>query len=308
MSGGRRRLPLTFAACLLTVGAAACGTTVDVDTVGVPATSGGLSAPPSAPLTAGVQPPGSGAVGGSSSGSTGALTAGGATTGAGSGATGAQGTNSAAGPSETTGPIRVGFVYANNDAASAAGVDNNMTVTAGKAMRALVASYDAGGGFAGRKIQAFYAHLNSSSNDYETDYAATCAALTQDDHVSVVVNSVGLYSESFQSCLAKAHVPVVSDLGPDLQNARQFPLMVTPDDLLADTRVVQVVQKLKASGWLTPRNKIGVVIEDCPVDNRIFANTLKPAIARAGLQARCLSSSCSRRDSRTGIRVMRCRR
>jgi len=202
----------------------------------------------------------------------------------------AAGVTAAPAPRAVTGPIRVGFMYANNDAATTAGVDNNMTVTAGKAMKALVTSYNAVGGLGGRRIQPFYEHLNSSSNDYETDYAAACAAFTQDDHVSVVINSVGLYSESFQSCLAKANTPVVSDLGPDLPDARQFPLMVTPDDLLADTRVVQVVQRMKASGWLTAQNKIGVVIEDCPIDNRIFTNALKPAIARAGLHLAATAS------------------
>ena len=64
------------------------------------------------------------------------------------GATGSQAVGSSAGP------IRVGFIYANNDAASAAGVNNNMTVTAEKAMKALVASYNENAGFAGRKSQA----------------------------------------------------------------------------------------------------------------------------------------------------------
>lgn len=282
MRAERRRVAATAVASLLSVVAAACGSTVQTNgshTLGT-SDAAGLSAPSTASSTAsGVgQQPGTGISGPGGSPpttSSGNLTAS-------AGATSATGGGPAA-PAPTSGPIRVGFIYANNDAATAAGVDNNMTVTAGKTMKALVTSYNARGGFAGRKIQAFYQHLNSSSNDYETDYAAACAAFTQDDHVSVVVSAVGLYSESFQGCLAKARIPVVSDLGPDVQDAKQFPLMVTPDDLLADTRVVQVVERLKASGWLTPQNKIGVVIEDCPIDNRIFTNSLKPAIARAGL-------------------------
>ena len=274
--------------------ATACGPTVDLNARNATEGSGaaaGLAAPSAAPgagsglgqqsavgSSAGNASPGVGGVPGN--------------TGPGGGGSGGSGANGATGSATgaTTGPIKIGFIYANNDAASAAGINNNMSVTADKVMKALVGSYNTGGGFAGRRLQAYYQHLNSSSDDYESDYASACAAFTQDDRVSVVVDSVGLYSENFQGCLAKARTPVVSDLGPDVQDARAFPLMVTPDDLVADTRVVQVVRRLKASGWLTPQNKIGVVIEDCPVDNRIFTNSLKPALAQAGLRLAATAS------------------
>jgi hypothetical protein len=286
MSVDRCRLAPVAGVCVLVATLASCGTTVDGKdvTTGSLAGASGLSAPSAVGTTAdgtGEQTGNAAGAGGSGAG----LQAGSTGIGGTSNGTGITGptdsTAAASGPNHA--PIRLGLMYANNDAASTAGINNNMDVTADKVMKALVGSYNSQGGLAGRKIQPYYTHLNSSSQDYESDLAASCAALTQDDRVSVVINSVGLYSENLQSCLAKAHLPVVSDLGPDQQDAKQFPLMVTPDDLLADTRVVQVVQRLKASGWLTPKNKIGVVVEDCPVDNRIFTNTLKPALARAGL-------------------------
>jgi hypothetical protein len=180
-------------------------------------------------------------------------------------------------------PIRIGFMYTNNDAAASAGVNNNQSVTADRVMKALVASYNSAGGIAGRKVVAYYQVIHSSSNNFEGDLAASCAAFTQDDHVAVVIETVGLYSENFERCLAKAQVPVFSDLAPDRQDAQEFPLLVTPDDLLADTRVAEVVQQLTASRFLTPAHKIGVVVENCPVDNRVFANSLQPALARARL-------------------------
>jgi hypothetical protein len=273
-----RRLAVVPAMVLL----ASCGTTVAGSTTQTAGESqAGLSAPGGSSSTGG------GTQSLSVPGAT-ATSSGGAINGAGSSSgatTGGSNTNvgSSAGSAATTGPVRIGFMTTNNDAAASAGVNNGVSFNTQSVMKALVASYNAGGGLAGRKIQAYYQVINSSSNDFEGDLAAACASLTQDDHVAVVINDVGLYSESYQACLADAHVPVVSDLGPDGEDAQKFPLMITPDDLRADTRVVQVVQRLKASGWLTPSNRIGVVVEGCPIDQRIFTNTLKPAIANAGL-------------------------
>jgi hypothetical protein len=97
-------------------------------------------------------------------------------------------------------------------------------------------------------------------------------------------SAVGLYSESFYACLAKAGVPVISgDVGPDRYDARAFPLLVTPDSMLGDTRVLQVAERLFASGWLTTQDKMGVVIEDCPINHRIYDNSLAPELKRIGI-------------------------
>lgn len=184
----------------------------------------------------------------------------------------------------STGPIKVGFMYSVNDAAEAAGVDNNTSINGGDVMRALVASYNHEGGFAGRRIDPVYAFIRSSSNDFEGDLAAACAKLTQDNHVAAVISAVGLYSESFYACLAKSGTPVIAgDSGPDLYDARAFPLLFTPDSMLGDTRVIQVVDRLHASGWLTTRDKMGVVIENCPINQRIYANSLAPELRRLGI-------------------------
>lgn len=276
---GLRRLAVVPAMVLL----ASCGTTVAGSTTQTAGESqAGLSAPGGSSSTGGGDTQSLSVPGGATSASAGGVNGGGSSSGATSGGSDTN-VGSSVGSAATTGPIRVGFMTTNNDAAAPAGVNNGVSITPQSVMKALVASYNASGGLAGRKIQAYYQVINSSSNDFEGDLAAACASFTQDDHVAVVINDVGLYSESYQACLADAHVPVVSDLGPDAEDAQKFPLMITPDDLRADTRVVQVVQRLKASGWLTPSNRIGVIVEGCPIDQRIFTNTLKSAIANAGL-------------------------
>lgn len=194
------------------------------------------------------------------------------------------GTLGAVAPPTTTGPIKLGFIYSINDAAASAGINNNTSINPGNVMHALVTSYNRQGGFAGRHIDPVYASIRSSSNDFEGDLAAACATFTQDNHVAAVFSTIGLYSESFYSCLAKAGVPVISgDTGPDRYDARAFPLLVTPDSMLGDTRVIQVVDRLSASGWLTSRDRMGVVIENCPINQRIYANSLAPELRRLGI-------------------------
>jgi hypothetical protein len=100
-----------------------------------------------------------------------------------------------------------------------------------------------------------------------------------------VLNNLGYYSETLLACLSKASVPIISGdwLAPDKQDADRHPTFVTPVTPLGETRMTAVVNHLKASGYLQARNKVGVVIEDCPVDQRIYKNGLQPALHRAGL-------------------------
>jgi ABC-type branched-subunit amino acid transport system substrate-binding protein len=189
-------------------------------------------------------------------------------------------------PNSNRSPIKVGILYTVNDAAESAGIDNGDTIAPSEIVRAFVKSYNATGGIGGRRIEPVYRNLNSASNDYEGGMQAACAAFTQDNHVEVVLNGVGYYSDTLMTCLAKASVPVLSGdwVGPDRQDAKRFPLMITPATLLGEDRVAAVVKHLKASSYLRAADRIGVVVEDCPIDQRVFANGLKPAIAAAGLK------------------------
>jgi hypothetical protein len=230
---------------------AACGTTVSGSRLNT-ANGGGsdFSVPSTAPGATGGVPgqsttgvPGAQSISGGSTGGTGGVVPGG---------TGTTGSTSG-----STAPIKVGFMYSLNDAAPSAGVDNNITVDPGTVTHALVNSFNASGGFAGRHIEPVYASLKSSSNNFEGDLAAACATFTQDKHVVAVMSTLGIYSESFMACLAKAGIPVISSDASDVRNASQFPLLVTPNGLLGDTREIEVVNRLKATGFLTTRDNVG---------------------------------------------------
>lgn len=272
---------LGLALALALAPATACGTTVDTTGVRAADSGSGLSVPTVAPSAGGTgQRVGVGDSSTPSVPGSAVFSDGPSAAGMGAAPSVAPGT----GPVGATGPIKVGFMYSVNDAAEAAGVDNNTSINAGSVMRALVASYNRQGGLAGRRIDPVYAFIRSSSNDFEGDLAAACAKLTQDNHVAAVISAVGLYSESFYACLAKSGTPVIAgDTGPDLYDARAFPLLFTPDSMLGDTRVIEVVDRLHASGWLTTRDKMGVVIENCPINKRIYSGSLAPELRRLGI-------------------------
>src|SRR5688572_15824856 len=59
-------------------------------------------------------------------------------------------------------PIEVGVLYAVNDAAESAGIDNGDTIAPSDVVRAYVESFNASCGLGGRRIEPVYANLNSA--------------------------------------------------------------------------------------------------------------------------------------------------
>jgi hypothetical protein len=184
-----------------------------------------------------------------------------------------------------TGPIQLGILYSVNDGAQSAGIDNGNSFSLSRAVRAFVAGYNEVGGIAGRRINAVYAELHSASNNYEAQVEAACATFTQDNDVAAVISNLGYYSPILLSCLQKAAIPLLSGdwAGPDETDAAAHPLFVSPSGLLGEARVRAVIGHQASAGYLTARNRIGVVIEDCPVNQRVHQRAVVPALRQAGL-------------------------
>lgn len=176
-------------------------------------------------------------------------------------------------------------MYAVNDGAESAGINNGNSFSLSQVVHAYVDAYNGNGGVAGRKIAAVYAELHSASNSYEAQMQAACSTFTEDHHVAAIISNLGYYSPTLLSCARAAHLPIVTGdwSAPDVDDARRNPLLLTPTTLVGDERVAAVVAHLHAAGYLEPQNHIGVVIEDCPVNQRVYANGLVPALKQAGL-------------------------
>jgi hypothetical protein len=295
-----------LAAALLAVALTGCGTTVTTaPTAAAPGVSGpannGLGAPAGTTgglaATTGAQP-------GSVAGTTGATasgTSGGSTTGTVVGTGGTTGTSTGAttGTSANRSPIKIGIIYVNNDSgASSAGINNGNTFTPRRAFEGIVAAYNARGGVAGRHINPVYVELKSSSTTLKADIEAGCAKFTQDEHVAAVWGGTGIYSEEFSDCLAKARLPQISGdyaLG-DNAGLKRAPYLIPSGTLTVDDRVRLMLERLTTAGRLTVKDKLGVVVEGCPFDQRAYQNTAVPTAKRLGLtiaqkfEPRCFES------------------
>ena len=182
-----------------------------------------------------------------------------------------------------TAPISLGFLYAVNDGAAPAGIDNGNTITPGGVMRAYVDSWNDSGGIGGRKIEPVYAELHSYDSNYEGQIESACSKFTEDNHVVAVLATFQYYSEQLLRCLGEANVLLVSGdfVAPDRQDAQRYPLFVTPLSQVGEDREASVVRHLAADGFLSSRNRVGVIVEDCAVGNRIYTNGLVPALRSA---------------------------
>jgi hypothetical protein len=181
--------------------------------------------------------------------------------------------------------LQIGMLTTNNDAASSAGIKNGNTFSERRVLEALVAAYNKQGGIEGRKIDPIYAEIKSSSSNYANDLEAACAVFTQDHHVAAVISVVGLWSEELESCLTKAGVPQVAGdyaLG-DTSDLTNYPYLVAPTTLSTNQRSAALLRALHGSGYLTPSNKIGAVVEGCPYNERAYNATVRPVAHQLGL-------------------------
>ncbi|MFN2538580.1 MAG: hypothetical protein ABR549_10585 [Mycobacteriales bacterium] len=177
-------------------------------------------------------------------------------------------------------PLALGMMYTNNDAAPNAGVDNGNTFTQRRAFEGLVRAWNSRGGLAGRRILPTYVELRSSSANLAEDLQKACTTFTQDKHVSVVLSATGTFSDAFSRCMSQAGTPVLAGdyaLG-DTSSLAAAPSYFAPATLSTDRRVRGLLDR-----YVTPTDKLGVVVESCSYNVRTFERTLLPEARRQGL-------------------------
>lgn len=182
-------------------------------------------------------------------------------------------------------PLRLGLIYGENDAAAAAGVSTGINVGPRSIFEALVKATNQRGGLAGRLIKPTYFGLKATSQSYASDMEAGCQAFVRDAKVSVVMSILGFTDEQFEACLAKAgvaHISASYALGDETSIARA-PGLVATQALSVDRRFTALLQRAVASGHLTRSSRIGVVVDECPYNQRAWQKTVQPTAKRLGL-------------------------
>lgn len=191
--------------------------------------------------------------------------------------------------------LKVGVTYNNTDATnSALGFDDGSAVNQKAIIRALVKGVNARGGLQGRPLQVVEYEWNQTSENYSLDAATACETFTRDNKVALVLDTAFGVIAGFRECIAKAGIPVLqsSNEGDDTAS-RNAPLHANTNGMTVDRNYAAVLQGLSASGYLNRRNKVGVILEDCPYISRAYNRTLAPALSKLGQQPELTMLECT---------------
>lgn len=186
------------------------------------------------------------------------------------------------GPGPAAGPIKIGVISADVGAIFAA-----FGQAGGEAPpsfdEAFVKYYNARGGIAGRKLELVRVEVKSDENASTASQRA-CSTFTQDNKVDIVVNAVG-GTDILAACLKAVGIAMIdaSAVAADKTLANQFPNWVIPSAIRSDRQAAVQIQQALSAGIIKSGDHLGVLIEDCPENQRVRDSVIKPAAAKAGL-------------------------
>lgn len=188
-------------------------------------------------------------------------------------------------------PVKVGILVTLNDAQGSAGVDDGSTFTVKKTFQGLVTDWNRRGGLGGRRIVPTYFELRSTSSNFAADLQAACTQFTQDERVDAVLSITGAYSEAFAKCMGTTPVLAGDYALGDAVALGGTPHYFAPDALTTDRRVLAVLRR-----YVSRSDVVGVIVEDCPYNQRTYEQTFLPEADRLGLnvkdhvRTRCMQS------------------
>jgi ABC-type branched-subunit amino acid transport system substrate-binding protein len=265
------------------------------------------------------QEQGLGGTAGTSTGTSGVTTTGsstgvtaptGTTTGAGTTSPGSTGSVAPTAPGGTTGavtnplpsrgsathePIEIGFVTTSVGNAATFGVSTGQSYTDKAMYDALVAEYNLAGGIAGHRIRPVYGNTDTASSNWANQFAAVCDTFTQDHKVKAVIGYVFVFLHNFESCLAKARIPHLSGgyQPGDVVDQRMYPTLVSTGHPTVDGSNLTALTGALATGLLTTKTKLGLLIDTCANGDRAFKNSTEPWLKAHSINYRVVSGACS---------------
>ena len=296
-----RLVPLALlAGCLV-----ACGTTVEPSAqvataqqqAGAGAAQGGLGGEG---LSAGGVGPGTTSVGAGTT--TGGLAGPQGTT----GGTAAAGTGSTAGQAEVRGaqvgagssttrtaePLSAGFVVA-DFTKTAAAFGFGAVSDPQRYFKYLVAYYNGHGGLAGRKLAPVYSSVDGGSADWSTASQAVCSAMTEDNHVELVMSNLWVHP-TMTACLNRAGVPQfegTATISNDSKALRTFPNLVVAAGIATDREITTRITESVRLGWLTSKDKLGIVYDGCVHNARAAKDAGVPTATRLHIPVEAFEGS-----------------
>ena len=165
-----------------------------------------------------------------------------------------------------TGPITVGFLTTATSNSAQYGASLGNTVNETTVDQALINALNKKGGLDGRQLKVVFATTDTGSTNWDNDFQAACQKFTQDHHVDVVLGYEFNYEPDFESCLAKEGIPHLNDgfNVPSNSVLSEYPLFWSLDVPTIGQRSIAKFQGAINTGFLTPKNKLGILLDDCP--------------------------------------------
>lgn len=175
-------------------------------------------------------------------------------------------------------PIEIGFIVTKASNIGSFGVSSGQTFSDQQLDSAVVDAMNAAGGIDGRKIKPIYAVTDTAAATWAPQFQAACDDFTQDHHVAAVVGYIFVYLPSFESCLANAGIPhLFGGYQPgDIPGQSQFPTLVSTTNPTADVHYEIGLQGAIATGLISAKKKLGLVLDTCANDDQAFTHVGAP--------------------------------
>ena len=176
------------------------------------------------------------------------------------------------------GPIAIGFLTTDTSNAGMYGASNGNTITESGVDDALIAAVNKQGGIDGRQLKAVFAHTDTGGSDWAGEFQAACATFTQDNHVDAVLGYEFDYVPAFESCLANKGIPHISDSYAVTSGAEmaKYPLYWSLSTPPIKQREIAKYTGAMKTGFLTPSNKLGVMLDTCAGNQETWAHDVLP--------------------------------
>lgn len=234
----------------------------------------------------GTLPTGDGAVPGAPLGAAVPGGAGGATPGRPTGAAG----------QAVTAPIKVGL-FITDFAKAAAAIGGGEAQSGNNAnpesvWKRLIAELNKRGGAGGRIIEPVSYIQDGTSNNYPAEYAAACEFFARDQKVAVVLQA-SIPDPTFAACLMKAGIASInaSQGGLDRAQWSKVPGLLLPSGVSFDLFATVIVDQMVATGFLTNKDKVGVLLSECPNSQQVYKDVLEPRLRKYGVSVEPFTAS-----------------
>jgi hypothetical protein len=183
-------------------------------------------------------------------------------------------------------PVQVGIGYSSDGAKFGAAFGGTLNTGDSKRHAQTVVNWiNAHGGLAGHPIKPVFVDFQlTDPSPWAEREQAMCTTWTQDNH-AVAALWVGVNAPTeIAQCLHARGVPFLENgyVLHDQKDFQRWSMMSDAAELEGDTAARTYVEGLFRAGFFAKQDKVGVLGEDYPAAQRVYANALRPQLARHG--------------------------